>query len=135
MSRAGVPQNAIAAAIQATSVNFDVSPRGLIALNAGGVDGAVIALMINASTREKFAASFGVATGSGWTRYQLELPVPAGATNINFGLLLTGTGTAWFDALGIELDGAPWNDPLKGSIWISNQPRAKDSIRAGTDTK
>ncbi len=183
MSRAGVPPNAIAAAIQATSVNFDVSPRGLITLNAGGVDGAVIALMINASTREKFAASFGVATGtfpvkdalgktvrlsewiksenvqsgyaglwwrvdgpekgkplsfdnyqtsyigevptsnngivrgaigtSGWTQYQLELPVPAGATNINFGLLLTGTGTAWFDALGIELDGVPWNDPQR----------------------
>jgi len=43
MSRAGVPQNAIAAAIQSTSVNFDVSPQGLIALHAGGVDGVVIA--------------------------------------------------------------------------------------------
>ena len=178
MSRAGVPQSAIAAAMQSAPVSFDVSPKGLIALHAGGVDGAVIALMINASTREKFAASFGVATGtfpvkdavgkavrfsawiksenvqsgyaglwwrvdgpekgkplsfdnyqvsyigdvptsnngiirgatgtSGWTQYELTLPVPAGTTNINFGLLLTGTGTAWFDALKIELDGAPW---------------------------
>jgi hypothetical protein len=41
------------------------------------------------------------ATGTAdWTLYELELPVPAGARNINFGLLLTGTGAAWFDALG-----------------------------------
>jgi hypothetical protein len=183
MSRAGVPQNAIAAAIQSTPVNFDVSPQSLIALHAGGVDGAVIALMINASTRQKFASSFGVATGtfpvkdavghmvrfsariksenvlngyaglwwrvdgeekgkalsfdnseasyigevptanngiirgatgtSGWTQYRLELPVPTGTTNINFGLLLTGTGTAWFDALRIELDDAPYINPQR----------------------
>jgi len=31
--------------------------------------------------------------------------------NINFGLLLTGTGTAWFDALRIEPDGAPYVNP------------------------
>jgi len=54
------------------------------------------------------------ATGTGaWTQYELELPVPAGATNINFGLLLTGTGTAWFDALRIELDGSPYINPQR----------------------
>lgn len=46
-----------------------------------------------------------------WTRYEIELPVAADATNIDFGVLFTGTGTAWFDSLQIELDGIPWSDP------------------------
>lgn len=46
-----------------------------------------------------------------WTRYEIELPVPEDAQNIAFGLLLTGTGTAWFDALSIELDGEPYSNP------------------------
>lgn len=46
-----------------------------------------------------------------WKRYEIELPVPSGATNINFGLLFTGTGSAWFDALRIELDGVPYINP------------------------
>jgi hypothetical protein len=33
-------------------------------------------------------------------------PVAADATNINFGAILTGSGTAWFDGLSVELDGA-----------------------------
>jgi len=40
-----------------------------------------------------------------WTRYEIELEVPAEATNINFGALLSGSGTAWFDVLQIEIDG------------------------------
>ncbi len=49
------------------------------------------------------------ATGtSDWKRYALELPVAAGARNINFGALHTGNGTAWFDGLTIELDEAPY---------------------------
>jgi hypothetical protein len=45
------------------------------------------------------------ATGTtDWARYQIELPVPLGARNINFGLLFTGTGAAWFDSLRVELN-------------------------------
>ncbi|HXJ39056.1 MAG TPA: hypothetical protein VNH18_07245, partial [Bryobacteraceae bacterium] len=182
MSAAGVPQNTILTAIQTTPVNFDVSAAGLIALHAGGVAERVLNQMIAASGRVKFAASFGVATGSfpvkeavgktirfstviktdnvlngyaglwwrvdgekgkilafdnsqarligetpapengtvrgatgtnAWKKYELELPVPDGATNINFGLLLTGTGTAWFDTLKIDLDGAPYINPQR----------------------
>jgi len=43
-----------------------------------------------------------------WTSYAIELEVPEGAVNINFGALLPGTGTAWFDALQVELDGEPY---------------------------
>lgn len=42
-----------------------------------------------------------------WTRYEITLPVAAEAVNINFGCLLTGDGTAWFDDLAVALDGVP----------------------------
>ena len=45
-----------------------------------------------------------------WNRFQLELPVAANARNINFGALHTGDGSAWFDGLTIELDGAAYTD-------------------------
>ena len=43
-----------------------------------------------------------------WQRYAVELDIPRGASNINFGVLLAGTGNAWFDSLRIEIDGSPW---------------------------
>jgi hypothetical protein len=52
------------------------------------------------------------ATGTtGWTWYEIDLPVASGAHNINFGLLFGGTGTAWFDALSVELNGVPYINP------------------------
>jgi len=51
-----------------------------------------------------------VAGTTDWTRYTIELPVDASAKNINFGALLPGDGTAWFDGLTIELDGEPFTD-------------------------
>jgi erythromycin esterase-like protein len=45
-----------------------------------------------------------------WKHYELEIPVAAGARNINFGALLAGAGTAWFDGLTVELDGVPYQD-------------------------
>ena len=35
------------------------------------------------------------------------------ATNITFGALHTGDGTAWFDALTVELDGALYTNPSR----------------------
>src|SRR5262249_44125921 len=35
----------------------------------------------------------------------LDLAVPADAVNINYGFIMPGEGTAWFDDLGIELNG------------------------------
>ena len=53
------------------------------------------------------------ATGTtDWTRYEIELSVDTLAVNINFGVLLTGRGTAWFDALEVELDGKAYKDSL-----------------------
>ena len=45
-----------------------------------------------------------------WTRYEISIDVPANATNVNFGILHTGDGTAWFDSLQVEVDGVPYKD-------------------------
>jgi hypothetical protein len=44
-----------------------------------------------------------------WAAYAIELDVPAEAVNINFGVIMPGRGTAWFDGLTVEIDGAPWS--------------------------
>ncbi len=49
----------------------------------------------------------GVRGTTAWKHYQIALDVPARATIITFGGLLTGDGTAWFDDLAIEVDGRP----------------------------
>jgi erythromycin esterase-like protein len=43
-----------------------------------------------------------------WTRYGVALDLPAGAESVHFGVVHTGDGTAWFDALQLEKDGAPY---------------------------
>jgi len=64
-----------------------------------------------------------------WQRYSIELSVPAETVNINFGVLMPGTGKAWFDDLTITLDGQPFqnadvfdfdfeSDQIKGLIAI-----------------
>jgi len=49
----------------------------------------------------------------GWQRYALELDVPAKADHIDVGAMMVGTGKAWFDSLGIEIDGKPWSNPSR----------------------
>lgn len=51
-----------------------------------------------------------------WTRYEIVLEVPANATNINFGVIHPGDGTAWFDSLAVELDGAPSTDKAPADL-------------------
>ena len=51
------------------------------------------------------------ATGTAdWRPFTIELRVDTSATNINFGMLLPGNGTAWFDDLRIELNGEAFTD-------------------------
>lgn len=38
-----------------------------------------------------------------WTKYEIILDVPAGATNLAYGALLVGTGQIWFDNISFEL--------------------------------
>lgn len=50
----------------------------------------------------------GITGTTDWKRYDIELPVAATATNINFGALFPAKGTAWLDSLAIEVDGVPY---------------------------
>jgi hypothetical protein len=45
-----------------------------------------------------------------WTRYEIEIAIPSNVDNINYGVLLAGTGRAWFDSPVVEIDGAPYPD-------------------------
>ncbi len=38
-----------------------------------------------------------------WTKYEIDLNVPSSATSLNFGALVRGNGTLWFDGLTIEV--------------------------------
>jgi len=58
-----------------------------------------------------------------WTLYRFELPVDKTASNINFGVLFSGTGTAWFDSMKVELDGDPYSNP--GLDFDFESPNAK----------
>jgi erythromycin esterase-like protein len=46
---------------------------------------------------------------SDWKRYEVILDVPRDTVNINFGVLMPGKGTAWFDDLQLEIDGKPYD--------------------------
>ncbi|MFO0830287.1 MAG: erythromycin esterase family protein [Phycisphaerales bacterium] len=48
---------------------------------------------------------------SDWKEYSLTLDVPQEAANINFGFLMSGAGSAWFDACEITVGGAPYSAP------------------------
>jgi erythromycin esterase-like protein len=57
---------------------------------------------------------------TGWTRYEFTLDVNPDTTNINFGFMLIGQGTAWFDDLEITLDGKKYENPEKFSFDFEN---------------
>jgi len=42
-----------------------------------------------------------------WRQYEAEITVPPDATNINFGVLVAGAGTAWFDDLQLSVEAVP----------------------------
>ena len=44
-----------------------------------------------------------------WAQYSFERDVSAGAVTIFLGGFLSGTGTAWFDGLALEIDGVPFD--------------------------
>src|ERR1700752_3260543 len=54
------------------------------------------------------------ATGTtDWKRYEIDLQVPKDATNINFGAIHPGDGSAWFDGLSVTVDGEPYTEKTK----------------------
>lgn len=59
-----------------------------------------------------------------WTKYEIKMPVPSDAKNINFGVLHPGNGTAWFDTLQVKIDGVLYTDSSKFDLdFESDSPR------------
>jgi hypothetical protein len=64
------------------------------------------------------------ATGTvDWKRYQIGLPASVNARNINFGVLQTGKGTAWFDSLAIQTDDAAYSGASLDLDFESTPPK------------
>jgi erythromycin esterase len=77
---------------------------------------------------------------TGWTRLQVEYTVPHGTDRIGLGVLLRGTGDAWFDSLRLEVDHKAVNiDSLYSQklsdaefVWLSKRATA---IQAPVNTQ
>ncbi|HEX2225486.1 MAG TPA: erythromycin esterase family protein, partial [Thermoanaerobaculia bacterium] len=75
-----------------------------------------------------------------WTRYEIEVDVPADSTRNLFGVQLFGNGTAWFDNLKLEIDGEEIKQgpmpnlaqPAPGhAIWLRDRVIPFDTAVAG----
>ncbi|MBL8177882.1 MAG: erythromycin esterase family protein [Bryobacterales bacterium] len=74
----------------------------------------------------------GASGTSDWTRYEINVNVPADATAIVFGALHPGSGTAWFDSLSLDIDGTPYtDDPRIDFGFESATPRGFATSGAG----
>jgi len=69
-----------------------------------------VSRMINGNPEPTNGKMRGAVGTTPWTRYEIELPVDTTASNINFGMMLVGTGTAWVDGMKVELDGQPYDN-------------------------
>jgi erythromycin esterase len=58
-----------------------------------------------------------------WTPYAITLRVDPAATNIIFGALHPGDGTAWFDSFSLEVDGHPYSEIVP--TWHATADEAK----------
>jgi len=67
-------------------------------------------------------AGRGASGTSAWRRYQVQLSMPKDVTNINFGVLLGGGGTAWFADLKIEIDDQPYTTEMFDAGLTSSPP-------------
>jgi erythromycin esterase len=66
---------------------------------------------------------------SEWRRFELLLPVAPGASAVFFGVLLAGTGTAWFDDLELEVDRSVRAAPLP-EVVSPPRPTASQALAA-----
>ena len=78
---------------------------------------------------------------SDWKKYSIKMDVSNFATNINFGVLLSGSGTAWFDDLNILVNGKeykqvvpkPFISSSEQLSWIKNNALSFDTSKPGND--
>lgn len=78
-------------------------------------------------------ASRGPRGSTPWRRYGVELPVDSGATQVVFGVIHSGDGTAWFDSLVIEVVGYP--TPRRIASYTPDLRPPEDMERLLTDAE
>ncbi len=49
-----------------------------------------------------------------WKQFEIKLAIPVETDNINFGVLISGKGRAWFDSLKVTIDGEEYIDDQLG---------------------
>lgn len=70
-------------------------------------------LWLRADTPAQVGATFdnmqggGPSGTTGWRRYEIVMDIPADASAISFGMIMTGKGKAWFDDLQLSVAGVP----------------------------
>ena len=71
-----------------------------------------------------------------WRRFEVMVPVPPNGSQVVFGLLLSGAGTAWFDDLAMDVDSgqkvAEYVPPPVKSEWRSDVASRELSIKSLT---
>jgi erythromycin esterase-like protein len=70
-----------------------------------------------------------------WKKFELELSIPAETRNINFGALLVGKGTAWFDGLAVEVDGAPYQNESVFGFLKNSMQQGPYQLRVDNETQ
>ncbi|MEB0032879.1 erythromycin esterase family protein [Undibacterium sp. RTI2.1] len=69
---------------------------------------AVLIFQVNGQAQKVFANAIlgeqGPTGTNDWQRFEIQVPVPGNAAVIYVGIGLSGTGTAWFDDLKLEID-------------------------------
>jgi len=63
----------------------------------------------------------GVRGTTDWKKYSIEFKINENPTHINFGVLMSGSGKAWFDKLQIELDGKIYEQIEPKAIRITDE--------------
>src|SRR6516162_2180692 len=70
-----------------------------------------------------------------WKKFDLQLAIPAETRNINFGALLVGKGTAWFDGLAVEVDGVPYESDSVFRFLKYNTQQGPYQLRSDSQTQ
>jgi erythromycin esterase len=66
---------------------------------------------------------------TGWSPFSVTIPVPRNATGIVFGVMLTGSGTAWFDQLKLSADQAvDIADAVLPAVKVVQRPKASQEL-------
>jgi erythromycin esterase-like protein len=74
---------------------------------SGGEAGLFVTAQGDGAKVKDESLARGATATADWQPLAVEIAVPEGSRGVNFGMYLRGLGTAWFDSLSLDVDGAP----------------------------